>query len=322
MRTGQITRREALTRAMLLTGGAVGATALAPWWRRAEARQQSGAKDLLAERRAQTARVPITAEKLGERLVLLSGPGGNVAVLSGRDGLVAVDTFVQPAWPAFKKVLDGLGGPLKAAIDTHWHFDHADNNAGFRSAGAEVIAHTNTAKRLSERHEVLGMRFDPAPEAGRPTRTFSDSHRLDVNGETIELGALPPSHTDTDIYVRFPKANVLHLGDTYFNGGYPFLDTVTGGRIGGMIEAADRGLSLSDRSTRIIPGHGPLGDRETLTRYRDMLVDVRGRVQKLKSAGRTVEQVTAEKPTADLDPTWGTGFVSPDMFVTLVYETL
>ena len=322
MRTGQITRREALTRAMLLTGGAVGATALSPWWMRAEAHQQPAAPDLLAERRAQTARAPIVTAKLGESLTLLSGPGGNVAVLSGRDGLVAVDTFVQPAWPAFKKVLDGLGGSLKAAIDTHWHFDHADNNAGFRGAGAEVIAHANTAKRLSERHEVLGMRFEPAPEAGRPTRTFTDAHRLDVNGETIELGALPPSHTDTDIYVRFPKANVLHLGDTYFNGSYPFFDTVTGGRIGGMITAADRGLALADASTKIIPGHGPLGDRETLSRYRDMLVMVRDRVQKLKATGRTLDQVVAEKPTADLDGTWGKGFTPPDMFVTLVYNTL
>lgn len=321
MRTGPITRREALTRAMLLTGGAVSATALSTWWLRAEA-QQSAAKDLLAERRAQTARVPITTEKLSESLVLLSGPGGNVVVLTGKDGLVAVDTFVQPAWPAFKKVLDGLGGSLKAAIDTHWHFDHADNNAGFRGAGAEVIAHANTAKRLSERLEVLGMRFEPTPEAGRPTRTFTDAHRLDANGESIELGALPPSHTDTDIYVRFPKANVLHLGDTYFNGGYPFIDTTTGGRIGGMIEAANRGLALADRTTKVVPGHGPLGDRETLASYRDMLVVVRDRVQKLKGAGRTLEQVAAEKPTADLDPVWGKGFMTPDMFVTLVYSTL
>lgn len=316
-----ITRREALALALHLTGGTLCAAAFAPWWVRTEAQGQSST-DLLAQRRAQTASVPITTQKLTDAVLLLSGPGGNVAILIGRDGLVAVDTFVQPAWPAFKKVLDGLGGPLKAAIDTHWHFDHADNNAGFRGAGAEVIAHANTAKRLSERLEVLGMRFEPTPEAGRPTRTFTDSHRLDANGESIELGALPPSHTDTDIYVRFPKANVLHLGDTYFNGSYPFFDTVTGGRIGGMITAADRGLALADASTKIIPGHGPLGNRETLSSYRDMLVMVRDRVQKLKAGGRTLDQVVAEKPTADLDGTWGKGFTPPDMFVTLVYNTL
>lgn len=317
-----ITRREALALALHLTGGTVCAAAFAPWWMQAHAQGQSAPADLLAQRRAQTGSVPIATQKLTDSVWLLSGPGGNVAVLTGKDGLVAVDTFVQPAWPAFKKVLDGLGGPLKAAIDTHWHFDHADNNAGFRGAGAAVIAHANTAKRLSERHEVLGMRFEPAPEAGRPTQTFTASHRLDANGETIELGALPPSHTDTDIYVRFSKANVLHLGDTYFNGGYPFFDTVTGGRIGGMIDAASRGLALADATTKIIPGHGPLGDRETLTRYRDMLVAVRDRVQKLKAAGKTLEQAIAEKPTADLDPTWGKGFMTPDVFVTLVYNTL
>ena len=136
------------------------------------------------------------------------------------------------------------------------------------------------------------------------------------------MGSLPPAHTDTDIYIRFPRANVLHLGDTYFNGGYPFFDTVTRGNIGGMIEAANRGLKLVDKSTKVIPGHGPLGSMETLTAYRDMLVTARDRVQKLKSSGRKLEEVVKEKPTADLDAVWGKGFMTPEAFVTLVYNTL
>jgi cyclase len=314
---GLITRRQALGRTVLLSGGA-----LLFWEARSSGSAQGAQPDLLAQRRAQAGAVPIATRQLTDTLVLLSGPGGNVAVLRGTDGLVVVDTFVQPAWPALRKVLDGIGGSPRAAINTHWHYDHADNNAGLRAAGAAVLAHTNTAKRLSERHEILGMRIDPAPEAGRPTQTFTSSHRLEANGENIELGAFAPAHTDTDIYVRFPTANVLHLGDTYFNGGYPFIDTVTGGRIGGMITAADRAISLADSSTRIIPGHGPLGDLKTLTTYRDMLVLVRDRVQQLKTAGRTLEEVLAAKPTTDLDPTWGKGFLTPDMFVTLVYNTL
>ena len=291
---------------------------LAAWWQAG----QTAPPDLLAQRRAQSGAIPIATQKLADNLLMLSGPGGNVAVLSGPDGLVVVDTFVQPAWPALKKTLDGLGAPIKAAIDTHWHFDHSDNNANLRQAGAVVIAHANTAKRLSERLEVLGMKFEPAPEAARPSQTFTDSHRLVANGESVELGYFPPAHTDTDIYIRFPRANVLHVGDTYFNGGYPFLDVVTGGNIGGMIDAANRALKLADRSTKIIPGHGPLGSMETLTSYRDMLVTVRDRVQKLKASGRKVEEVVAEKPTADLDGAWGKGFMPPDMFVTLVYSTL
>ncbi len=312
----EITRRQMLVRTTAAAGGLLIAKhPLAAWW-------QTAQPDLLAQRRAQMGAAPIASQKLADNLLMLSGPGGNVAVLTGPDGLVVVDTFVQPAWPALKKTLDGLGTPVKAAIATHWHFDHADNNARFREAGAAVIAHANTAKRLSETLEVLGMKFEPVPEEAKPTQTFTDTHKLTANGENVELGYIPPAHTDTDIYIRFPRANVLHLGDTYFNGGYPFLDTVTRGNIGGMIEAANRGLKLADASTKIIPGHGPLGDVKTLTTYRDMLVTARDRVQKLKSSGKTLEEVVKEKPMADLDGVWGKGFMTPESFVTLVYQTL
>ena len=313
-----MTRRQMLARTTAVTGGVL----LARPWHVMEGWWAQAPPDALAQRRAASAKVPISTTRLADNLVMLSGPGGNVAVLSGPDGLVAVDTFVQPAWPAFKQTLDSLGGPIKAAIDTHWHFDHTDNNARLRQAGAMIVAHANTAKRLSERHEILGMRIEPSPDAARPTETFTEVHRLDANGESLELGHLPAAHTDTDIYIRFPRANVLHLGDTYFNGGYPFIDTVTRGTIGGMIDASNRSLKLADRSTKIIPGHGPLSDLEGLTRYRDMLVTVRDRVQKLKRSGRSVERVLAEKPTADLDAAVGKAFLTPEMFVTLVYDTL
>jgi cyclase len=310
-----ITRRQMLARTTAAAGGLlIASDPLTAWWQ--------AQPDLLTQRRAQSGAIPIATQKLADNLLMLSGPGGNVAVLTGPDGLLVVDTFVQPAWPAMKKTLDGFGAPIKAVIDTHWHYDHCDNNASFRQAGAVVIAHANTAKRLSEKLEVLGMKFEPVPESAKPSQTFTDSHRLTANGETVELGYIPPAHTDTDISIRFPRANVLHLGDTYFNGGYPFFDTVTRGNIGGMIEAANRGLKLVDQSTKIVPGHGPLGNMETLTAYRDMLVTVRDRVQKLKASGRKVEDVVKEKPSADLDGVWGKGFMTPDMFVTLVYNTL
>jgi cyclase len=138
----------------------------------------------------------------------------------------------------------------------------------------------------------------------------------------LRVDTIPPAHTDTDVSIRFAKANVLHLGDVFFNGGYPFIDAGTGGNIAGMIAGATKAVALSDAQTKIVPGHGPLADRAALTRYRDMLVTVRDRVQKLKTSGRTLAESVAAKPSADLDATWGKGFVQPDFFVTLVFNTL
>lgn len=289
----------------------------------ARAQQSPVPADPLAAMRAQMAVTPIESIALTNILTMFSGPGGNVVVLHGLDGKVVVDTFVQGAFAGLKRRVDAMGNtPILAAIDTHWHFDHADNNEGFRDAGATLIAHENTAKRLSEPHELLGMHFNPAPPAARPTETFRQTHSLKLNNEYVELGYFAPAHTDTDIYVQFVLADVLHTGDTFFNGMYPFIDAGTGGKINGMIAAADQSLRMSGTGTKIVPGHGRLGDREALLKYRDMLVTVRDRIQKLKSAGRTEKEVVAAKPTADLDAAWGKGFMQPDAFVSLVYNTL
>jgi cyclase len=218
---------------------------------------------------------------------------------------------------------DGIDSArITALIDTHWHFDHADNNANFRKAGATIIAHENTKKRLSETHELLGARFDPAPPEALPEHTFAKTHSLEANGERVTLGYIPPAHTDTDIYIRYGKGNVLHLGDVFFNGMYPFIDAGTGGSINGMIAGANMALKLADNRTQVVPGDGPVGDLAALTKYRDVLVTVRDRVQKLKSSGRTVEEVIAANPTADLDATWGKGFMQPKAFLAIVYNTL
>lgn len=273
--------------------------------------------------RAQMAAAPIEATKLTDTLTMLAGPGGNVVVLNGPDGKVVVDTFVQGAFAPLKQRLDAMGSsPILYAVDTHWHFDHADNNESFRKADAAIVAHENTRKRLSEPHDLLGMRFNAAPAGALPTDTFAQSHTLKANGEQVNLGYIPPAHTDTDIYVHFTRGNVLHLGDTFFNGMYPFIDASTRGNINGMIAAADRALKMVNASTRIVPGHGPLADRGALVTYRDVLVTVRDRVAKLKKAGRTEQDVIAAKPTADLDPAWGKGFMMPDVFVGIVYNTL
>ena len=281
------------------------------------------AQDALAARRAQMGALPITPSTLADNLTLLSGPGGNVVVLNGADGKLLVDSFVMPAWPALQQALDTIGkSPVKTVIDTHWHFDHTDNNQHLHEAGATLIAHANTKKRLSETHDILGMHIPPSPAGALPTETFADSHKLQVNGESIVAGYIPPAHTDSDIYVHFTRANVLHLGDVFFNGNYPFLDAATGGNINGQIAGAGLGLKLADNNTKIVPGHGPLGDKAALTKYRDMLVTIRDRVQKLKASGKTLPEVTAAKPSAEFDEEWGKGMLGGDAFVGLVYSTL
>jgi len=315
-----ITRRHVLRQAGILSGSAA-LVAFTPEW--LWALQAKPQPDQLAQMRAGMGATPITSQSLGPNLTMLAGPGGNVVVLNGHDGKVVVDTFVQPAWNNLKAALDKMGNQrIATLIDTHWHFDHADNNEQFRKAGAAIVAHDNTKKRLSESHELMGAKFPPAPAAALPTQTFANVHALDANGEKIALGHIPPAHTDTDIYIKFQNANVLHLGDVFFNGMYPFIDASTGGSIGGMITGAEMGAKMADSKTQIVPGHGPLGDIVALNKYRDMLITVRDRIAKLKNSGQTLPQVLAASPTKDLDATWGKGFMAPNDFLAIVYNTI
>ncbi|MGH9496449.1 MAG: MBL fold metallo-hydrolase [Candidatus Sulfotelmatobacter sp.] len=269
--------------------------------------------------------IPIQSQALAENLTLLSGPGGNVVVLHGKDGMLVVDTFVAPAWPKFKESLAAVGKePVKLVIDTHWHYDHSDNNGPLHQAGATVIAHENTKTRMTQTHEtaLLGIKVPPSPVEALPQQTFKDTHKLDFGGETLHLGHIPPAHTDTDIYVHFEKADVLHAGDCFFGGMYPFIDVETGGSIAGMINATDKLLAMAGSKTKIISGHGPIGGKEEVTKFRDMLSTARDRIQKLKSSGKTVQEAVAAKPFADLDSTWGKTFFTSDQFVQIVYPAL
>jgi len=300
-----------------LSAGAV-ADALIPRW------VLSQQPDRLAAFRAQVGAVPIQTQRLGENLTLLSGPGGNVVVLHGADGLVMVDTFVAPAWPKLEESLKTLGAPVKIVINTHWHFDHTDNNAPLRAAGATVVAHENTRRRMSapQHIAVLELDFPASPAGALPQRVFEDATSLKVNDEVIALTHVRPAHTDTDVIVRFEHANVLHAGDVFFNGRYPLIDGSTGGRVAGMIEACDRLLRLADADTKIVPGHGALAGKAELTKYRDMLSTAADRVGKLKAAGKSLEEAIAAKPFTDLDAAWAGGRFKGDDFVKIVYLTL
>src|SRR5436190_7295014 len=312
------TRRE-----WLQTMAALSAGALFPRVARDRALQQV-AQDPLAAFRAQIGAVPIQTRPLRDNLTMLSGPGGNIVVLHGSDGLVVVDTFVAPAWPKLEESLKALGAPVKFVINTHWHFDHTDNNAAFRAAGATVVAHENTKRRMSkpQRIEMLQLDFPPSPAAALPERVFKEGWKLEANGERVEVSHVAPAHTDTDVIVRYERSNVLHAGDTYFNGRYPLIDWSTGGKIDGMIAAADRLLGMAAADTAIVPGHGPLATKDQLVKYRDMLSAAADRVRKLKAAGKSLEECIAAKPLTDFESDWCLGRYKGDDFVKIVYSLL
>jgi glyoxylase-like metal-dependent hydrolase (beta-lactamase superfamily II) len=161
-----------------------------------------------------------------------------------------------------------------------------------------------------------------SPAAALPTVTFDRTMRLYHNGDEIALDYFGRAHTDTDISIYFHKADVLHVGDIWFNGMYPFIDEGTGGNIGGMIRATDKALAIAGANTKIIPGHGPLGGKDELAKYRFMLEAIRAKVAALKAAGRSEEEAIAQKPTAEFDSLWGKGMMSPADFTGIVYRTL
>jgi cyclase len=299
----QTSRREMLRGSVTLAGSAFLAHLFPATPLRASAagypQQAPSPADLLARMRAKFNAAPIQTQRLGEDVTMFSGPGGSVVVLNGPDGKFVVDTFVAPAWPRLKEALDGLGNaPVRCVIDTHWHFDHTDNNTRLHAAGATVLAHENTKMRMSEPHDLPvlyrgpdgaldGLHFDSFPVEALPQQTFGDTCKLQANGESLVLQHVAPAHTDTDIYVHFENANVIQMGDLFFNWMYPYIDPSTGGTITGMIAAVDKILSLAGKSTKIVAGHGPLGNKAELTKFRDMLVTSRDRVEKLKSAGKS-----------------------------------
>ncbi|HEY0702826.1 MAG TPA: MBL fold metallo-hydrolase [Candidatus Acidoferrales bacterium] len=330
------TRREILKMGSGFAGAAavsamlpISAGAAAGWWQQSQQQaspvQAPISNDRVAQMRAQAATVPVNTTKLRDNIYMLSGPGGNMIALTGPEGKVLVDSSFAGAVPHISAALAAIDArPLKLLINTHWHFDHTDGNALLHDSGATIIAHENTLKRLSTPQEikVFQMHFDAAEPAAWPRRTFTDQFTLYYNGEQISLGHILPAHTDSDIYVRYEKGNVLHCGDVWFNGIYPFIDPSSGGNIDGMIAGSAECLKHADAETVIIPGHGPLGNRAQLQSYHDMMITVRDRVQKQKAAGKTVAEVVAAKPTADLDAEWGKGNVTGDFFATLVYTTL
>jgi glyoxylase-like metal-dependent hydrolase (beta-lactamase superfamily II) len=280
---------------------------------------------LMQSMRAAGATTPIKTAKLTDTIFLLQGVGGNMVAQIGPDGKLLIDSSVATASRAIVQTLGKLNGsPLKLLLNTHWHFDHTDGNAALHDAGAFIIAQETTRLRLStpQKMKLFNLDFPASPTGGLPQLTFVDSEKLYFDNDELDMVHAPNAHTDSDIFVHFVSGNVIHTGDLWFNGFYPLIDDSTGGTVNGMIQGVDQVLALADDKTKIVPGHGPLGDKRALQKYRDMLSTVANRIEKLKIAGQTLDQVIAAKPTADLDGAWGSGRMTPDLFVTVVYNTL
>ncbi len=267
---------------------------------------------------------PIVKHRLRNNISVLEGSGGNMAVLTGKDGKVLIDAGIGVSRPQISKALADLSGdPITHLINTHWHFDHTNGNEWLNSVGAKIIAQENTRKYLSEvqRVEEWDYNFLPLSPGGIPSEVFENEHNLRLNNSSIALKRYSPAHTDSDISVTFAEADVVHVADTFWNGNYPFIDYSTGGSIDGMIAASEANLAATTDKTIIIPGHGkPVSNRAELEQYRDMLVAVRENVAALKKQGRSREETVAAKPTAAFDAQFGNFVIDPAFFTRLVYE--
>jgi glyoxylase-like metal-dependent hydrolase (beta-lactamase superfamily II) len=274
-----------------------------------------------ARKRAET--TDITVQSLRRNVSALIGSGGNIAVLTGSDGKLIIDSGYATSRAKITASLADLSHePIKHLVNTHWHFDHCDGNEWMHENGAFILAHENTKKHLatSTRVEAWDFTFPPSPTGAIPGEVFADEKTLHFNDATIALKYYGPSHTDGDISAYFAEADVLHCGDTWWNGHYPFIDYSTGGNIKGMIKAAESNLAKVTDKTIVIPGHGKIGGNAELTEYRDMLVTIHDRVAALKKEGKSLDEIIATKPTAAYDSKWAGSFITGDVFTKLVYD--
>lgn len=281
--------------------------------------------DVAQQLRTAAATEKIRTTKLTDTIFLLQGVGGNVVCQIGPDGKLLIDAGISTGTGHLKDALEKLDTHrLKLLINTHFHFDHTDGNAALHLEGAFILAQDNTRTRLLKPQTIqtYAAKFPAAPDAGLPQATFSEMETLWVNNDQQDLVHTPEAHTDSDIFIHFNRGNVIHTGDLWFNGMYPLIDIGSGGTMNGMIRGVDQVLALADDRTKIVPGHGQLGDKGALQGYREMLVEVADRVEKLKAQGKTVEEAVAAKPTADLDAAWAKGSIQAGTFVALVYDSL
>jgi glyoxylase-like metal-dependent hydrolase (beta-lactamase superfamily II) len=268
----------------------------------------------------------IKAEKLADGLYVLFGIGGNIGVSIGENGTLIVDDQFPDLMPKIEAAIEKIGGKhVDFAINTHWHFDHADGNLALGPAGTWLVSQANSREMMLAPHVInLGVakyRQQTYPPNARPVITFDDRMSFHFNGERIDLIHSGPAHTTGDAAVIFRGHNAVHMGDVFNNTGYPFIDADNGGEIDGMIDFCETVLAELKPGAIVIPGHGEVTDEATLRRYIEMLKTVRDRISKMIDDGSSIEEVITAKPTADLDEVFGDESKSLG-FVNRVYTSL
>jgi glyoxylase-like metal-dependent hydrolase (beta-lactamase superfamily II) len=281
-----------------------------------------------ASTQAQSAAEPavkIEVQRLRPGLHLLSGAGCNVVAWVGPDGAVLVDSGTAQSAPQLLEAVARLSPDgVLFVINTHWHPDHTGGNERLGRSGVLAVSQENVRLRMSEPQDLREYAAEvPAASAvALPVITFEDAVTLNLNGDRLLLLHAPAAHTDGDGIAWWEQANVVHLGDVFYAGGYPFLDTTSGGSLAGLVAALETVLSRADALTLIVPGHGPVSTRADLAAYRDMLVAIGSRVRELAEQGRSLEEVLEAAPTSPYDARYGEGGVSAERFVRLLYEDL
>ncbi len=269
--------------------------------------------------------VRIETVAVADGIYMLMGRGGNIGVSVGADGVFLVDDQFAPLTEKIKAAIAKLSDkPIRFVINTHWHFDHTGGNENLGKEGAVIVAHDNVYERMSKDGfiEAFNLKVPAAPKAALPVITFNDTVTFRLNGQEIRAVHHSHAHTDGDSVIFFTSANVIHTGDILFNGIYPFIDASSGGDVNGMIETAGRILAMANDETKIMPGHGPLATKQDLEEFRAMLILVRDRMQKLLDQGKTLDEIIAMQPNADLDKKWGGGFLNPEAFLRVLYAAM
>ena len=259
----------------------------------------------------------ITVQSINDNFHVLFGLGGNIAVSVGDDGVLIVDDQFPQLMPQIKTAIKNLGGEgVDFAINTHWHFDHAEGNLSLGPEGTWLVSQANSRQMMQQDHiinlVVLSYEQKAYPESAWPNITYDDTMQFHFNGEQIDLLHFGPAHTTGDTAIIFRKTNAVHLGDVYNNSGYPFIDAGNGGTLDGVINFCSETLDVIDEDTVVIPGHGPITDYKALAEYIKMLTTIRGRMLALIEKGATLEEVYAAKVTSEWDEKNGdnTGFIN------------